>query len=305
MKTRPSIYDTVTQTILEELKQGAAPWVKPWTTGDPVEEPYNVVSQRAYSGINILLLWLATLEHNFRSAGWLTFRQAKELGGTVKRGEKGTHIVYASAVRKTLTDPETGAEEEKKIPFLKGYCVFNIAQTEGLPARLYRAIAPKPLAEALEQVEAFLKGIGAQVRHGGNRAYYQPAFDFIQLPDPGQFESAPHYYATSLHEHAHWTGAEHRLYRDLSGRFGSQAYAAEELVAEMTAAFLSAHLGVPGRLRHAEYIGSWIELLTDDTKAIFTAAARATEAAEYLRSFTESDATEALADEAGGEEAVL
>ena len=289
MNAHPSIYDTVTRTILDELARGVAPWVKPWTTGAPAEWPYNLVSQRQYTGVNILLLWLSALEHGFRAAGWLTYGQAAQLGGHIKRGAKGAHIVYASTYRKMVVDPKTGQEEEKERPFLKGYCVFNLEQTEGLPERLYRAVAPKPLPEVIEQAETFLSRIGARVRHGGDRAYYQPAGDFIQLPDPATFESPPHYYATSLHEHAHWSGHETRLHRDLSGRFGTEAYAAEELVAELSAAFLSAHLGLEGRLRHAEYIGSWIKLLADDKKAIFTAAAKATEAAEYLRAFTEGE----------------
>lgn len=289
MTTHPSLYETVTRTILDELSRGVAPWVKPWNAGVPPEWPYNLVSQRHYTGVNILLLWLTALEHGFRSAGWLTYGQAAELGGHIKRGAKGAHIVYASTYRKTVVDPKTGEEKEQPRPFLKGYCVFNLEQTEGLPDRLYRVIAPKPLPQVIEAADAFLGRIGAKVHHGGNRAYYQPAGDFIQLPEPGAFESPSHYYGTSLHEHAHWSGHETRLNRDLTGRFGSEAYAAEELVAELTAAFLSAHLGLEGRLRHAEYIGSWITLLSDDKKAVFTAAAKATEAAEYLRAFTEGE----------------
>lgn len=287
MNTNPSIYETVTQTILHELEQGTAPWVKPWTTGDPPDLPHNLTSQRQYTGANIMLLWLSSLEQGFHSSGWLTFHQAAELGGHVKRGAKGTHIVYASTFKKKVTNPKTEEEEEAKIPFLKGYVVFNLEQTEGLPERLYRVVQPTPLADALASVEAFIHAMKADIRHGGNRAYYQPTFDFIQLPDPGQFESAAFYYATSLHEHGHWSGHKNRLNRDLSGRFGESAYAAEELVAELTAAFLCAHLGITARLRHADYIGNWITLLSHDKKAIFTASAKATAAAEFLRAFSE------------------
>jgi antirestriction protein ArdC len=131
-------------------------------------------------------------------------------------------------------------------------------------------------------VEAFIERIGAEIRYGGDRACYAPGYDVIRLPEPSSFESAAHLYSTSLHEHAHWSGAKHRLDRDLSGRFGSEAYAAEELVAELTAAFLGAALSIPGRLRHAEYLGSWLSILKQDTKATFTAAAKATEAAQFL-----------------------
>lgn len=293
MNTPASIYEAVTATILHELEQGTAPWVKPWTTGDPPDMPHNLISQREYTGVNIMLLWLASLEQGFRSAGWLTFKQATGLGGHVKKGAKGTHIVYASTFTKKVIDPKTEAEEEEKIPFLKGYVVFNLEQTEGLPERLYRVTPPQPLADALASVEAFIGAIGADIRHGGNRAYYQPALDFVQLPDPGQFESAAHYYATALHEHGHWTGHTSRLDRNLSSRFGEEAYAAEELVAELTAAFLCAHLGITGRLRHADYIGHWIKLLSHDKKAIFTASAKATAAANYLRAFSELPKTPA------------
>lgn len=292
MNTQPrhSLYETVTQTLLAELQQGVAPWVKPWTAGAATDWPYNLVSQRQYTGVNILLLWLTAVEHGYRSAGWLTYSQAAQLGGHIRRGAKGAHIVYASTYQKTVEDKTTGETKTEPRPFLKSYCVFNLEQTEGLPDRLYRVLAPLPAAQVIDAAEAFLRHIGARVRHGGGRAYYQPAGDFIQLPEPGAFESPPHYYATSLHEHAHWTGHAARLDRDLSGRFGSEAYAAEELVAELTAAFLSAHLGLEGRLRHAEYLGSWIKLLSDDQRAIFTAAAKATEAAEYLRAFSEGNA---------------
>ena len=199
----------------------------------------------------------------------------------MKRGEKATQIVYA----KTFTpkeDREKPEDEQRTIPFLTWRDVFNVEQTANLPERLTALPTPKPLPEAIEQVEAFLKAIGAKVLHGGNRAFYAPRLDLITLPEPARFESAPHYYATSLHEHAHWSGHPSRLNRDLTGRFGTEAYAGEELVAELTAAYLCALLSIPGQLRHAEYLGHWITLLTADAKAIFTAAGKATEAARYL-----------------------
>ena len=189
----------------------------------------------------------------------------------MKRGEKATQIVYA----KTFTpkeDREKPEDEQRTIPFLKWRDVFNVEQTANLPERLTALPTPKPLPEALEQVEAFLKRIGAKVLHGGNKAFYAPRLDLIILPEPARFESAPHYYATSLHEHGHWTGHPSRLNRDLTGRFGTEAYTGEELVAELTAAYLSALLSIPGQLQHAEYIGNWIALLSHDSRAIFTAA---------------------------------
>lgn len=199
----------------------------------------------------------------------------------MKRGEKATQIVYAK-IFTAKEDREEPEDEQRTIPFFKWRDVFNVEQTANLPERLTALPIPKPLPEALEQVEAFLKRIGAKVLHGGNKAFYAPRLDLITLPEPTRFESAPHYYATSLHEHAHWSGHPSRLNRDLSGRFGDESYAGEELVAELAAAYLSALLEIPGKLRHAEYIGNWIALLSHDARAIFTAAARATDAARYL-----------------------
>jgi len=276
-----SVYEEVTRKIIEELEQGTAPWVKPWQGGD-VGMPYNATSQRRYSGVNVLLLWGEGFAKGYRHNGWLTFKQARGLGGHVKKGSRGCSIVYASTFSRMERDKDTGEEKEKKIPFLKGYTVFNVEQTEGLPAHLYAVPETKPMDDALEDVEAFIEGIGAEIRYGDDRACYMPSRDAIALPEPSCFESSAHLYATSLHEHAHWSGAKHRLDRDLSGRFGDAAYAAEELVAEMTAAFLCAALSIPGRLRHAEYLSWWLSILKQDTKAIFTAAAKATQAAQFL-----------------------
>lgn len=278
-----SVYEEVTNHIIAELEQGVAPWVKPWSAGGNPELPYNGVSQRQYSGVNILLLWNHVLAKGYQHASWLTFRQTKELGGYIRKGEKAVHIVYAATFTKKEKDQNTGEETERQIPFLKFYSVFNVEQVEGLPERLYSLPEPKSKGEANAGAETFLKALGATVRHIGNHAAYMPGLDYILLPQCELFESIEHYYATSLHEHTHWSGHKSRLNRDLSGRFGEEAYAAEELIAELTAAFLCAHLSIPGELRHAEYIGSWIKLFHDDKRAIFTAAAKATQAAEYLR----------------------
>lgn len=270
-----SVYDTVTNRIVEELERGTVPWVKPWKT----TLPYNAVSEKAYSGVNILLLW--SLPH--AQPAWLTFKQARGFGGYVKKGEKATPIVYASTYKRKAVDA-SGEEAEEEIPFLKWYFVFNIEQCEGLPERLYRRPV-LTIDETYEEVDRFIAHIGANVKYGSTVACFVPSLDLIRLPNAEDFEGPEHYFATSLHEHGHWSGHSSRLNRDLSGRFGEGAYAAEELIAEMTAAFLCAHLGVPGRLQHADYIGSWLRVLKKDKKAIFTAARKATEAAEYLRSF--------------------
>lgn len=281
--SKPSVYEEVTNRIIFELEEGVAPWVKPWNEGRNTELPYNGVSQRQYSGVNILLLWNQILEKGYQHASWLTYRQAKELGGYIRKGEKSVHIVYSSTYTKQDTGQDTGEDTERKIPFLKFYSVFNVEQVEGLPERLYSLSEPKSIEDANACAETFLKALGAEVRHIGNHASYVPGLDYIFLPQRERFESVEHYYATSLHEHAHWSGHTSRLNRDLSGRFGDQAYAAEELIAELTAAFLCAHLSIPGELRHAEYICAWLKLLENDKRAIFTAAAKATQAADYLR----------------------
>jgi antirestriction protein ArdC len=293
MGNHASVYESVTNAIISELERGVAPWVKPWESASTASLPYNATSQRQYSGVNILLLWAATMVKGYRIPAWLTFRQANALGGHVRKGEKATHIVYASTFTKTDTDPKTGEQVEEQIPFLRWYTVFNVEQTEGLPGHLYHIADPKPVEQALASVEEFIGKLGADVRHFGDRACYRPTEDFIALPDPGAFRAPGDYYATSLHEHAHWTGHPSRLNRDLSGRFGSESYAGEELVAELASAYLCASLDIPGQLQHAEYIGSWLKLLKSDKRAIFTAASKATQAAEYLHTLAEPETLEA------------
>jgi len=279
-----SVYQRVTNSLIEELKQGVVPWVRPWkSSASPF--PRNVSSKRPYRGVNILLLWAAASSRGYANPGWLTFRQARELGGTVKQGEHATAIVYAAKTKKVAAN-ESGEEIEKDISFLKFYFVFNVEQTT-LPA-LYFGVPPeKPLGQRHVHAELFLGRIGATVRHEGDKAYYASEQDIIVLPRRDDFESLGHYYATSLHEHVHYSGHPKRLHRDLKGRFGSRSYAGEELVAELGAAFLCSKLEIQGELRHAAYIASWLELLEDDSRAIFTAAGAASQAADYLCSFSE------------------
>ncbi len=274
-----NVYEMVTARIIAELEQGTAPWAKPWKGDGIADLPYNAASGRRYNGVNVLLLWDATLTRGYRHASWLTFLQAKTLGGQVKKGERATAIVFAgSAVKET----ETGEEEKRR--FLRLHSIFNVEQVSGLPERFTSILPPRPLDEALSEAEHFIAALGADVRHGGNMATYAPALDCILLPHRDRFESDARYLATKLHEHGHWTGHKSRLDRDLTGRFGDEAYAGEELVAELTAAFLCAELSIPGQLRHPEYIGSWLKVLGKDMRAIFTAAGKATEAANYMRS---------------------
>ena len=217
---------------------------------------------------------------------WLTFNQAKVAGGFVKKGEKGTTVVYASTFEKTDTDADSGKETTEKIPFLKAYTVFNAEQVEGLPGHYYaRAEAPKNLADRLAHAERFFAATKIDTRHGGDKAFYSPGADFIQLPPYDSFQNREIYYATRAHESIHWTKHEKRLHRSFeSKRFGDNGYAVEELVAELGAAFLCADLGVTPEVmpEHASYLAAWLKVLKADKRAIFTAASHASKAAEYL-----------------------
>lgn len=277
--TKPTIYQDVTARIIAQLEQGTAPWVRPWraTTADGM--PTNLATKRAYQGINVVLLWSEAKERGFEHDYWLTYKQAEELGGQVRKGAKAAHITKYGTFEKENAD----GDKEARM-FLKSYCVFNVAEIDGLDL-------PSPVAmtdhERNAGAETFIRATGATIHTSGSRAFYSPATDSITLPELGRFDSAPEYYATALHELAHWTGAKPRLARALSNGFGSPNYAREELVAELTAAFLCASLQIDGRLQHAEYLASWLRVLKEDSRAIFTAAGAATRAAEYLRAFSE------------------
>lgn len=286
-------YDKVTNSIIRELDAGVAPWVKPWSGGaGDVSLPYNAATNREYSGINIPILWATALEKGYGLPRWLTFRQARELGGHVRKGEQGTTVVFVKrlaprAGKQSEDDDTSGDRRSRPRGVLRSFTVFNVAQCDGLPERLSRSVMLQPEGERHQAAERFIVATGAEVRHGGSRAFYSPAHDVVGLPPFAAFESPGHYYATALHEHVHWSGSEKRLAREFGKRFGDRAYAAEELVAELGAAFLCGCLGVEGHLRHAEYIGSWLDLLKDDSRAIFTAASKASQAADFLRAFSE------------------
>ena len=278
-------YQQVTDRIVADLEAGVATWVKPWRDGGTGVMPCNAVSRRYYSGVNVLVLWGAALAKGFAVPRWLTYNQAKGCGGNVRKGEKGETVFFVTRITK---EGENGEREFR--PIMRYYTVFNVAQCDGIPAKyLGKEEREKTEVERIAAAEGLLKETGAKVLHGGNSAFYSHGDDSITLPPIEAFETVQHYYATSLHEHAHWTGHKDRLAREFGKRFGDQAYAAEELVAELGAAFLCAHLGIEGELRHSEYIGSWIQLLKDNPRAIFTAASKASAAADYLRGFSEEE----------------
>ena len=285
MKTA-ALYEVVTQNIIKELEVGAIPWVKPWKGGGLGALPANAATKRSYSGINIPILWHAADTRGFPTQRWMTFKQALDLKANVRKGEKGTHVVFT----KQLTVKDAESEEKKKVGLLRAYTVFNVAQIDGLPTPEPITTNPAPIGNGL--VDTFIASTKADIRIGGDRACFVPALDFIALPPQSAFNQPSSFYATALHELGHWSGHKSRLDRDLKSRFHEKAYAAEELIAELTAAFLCAHLGVVGELRHAGYIDHWIQLLKDDNRAIFTAASKASQAADYLRSSSETVAEE-------------
>lgn len=217
-----------------------------------------------YRGVNVLMLWASAMEQGFGAPSWLTYKQARNSAGRSAKGQKGSLVVYADTISRTETDADTGEAHERDIPFLKGYTVFNAEQVDGLPERFTALAAPAldPPAR-IERVERFFTATGATIRHGGNRAFYSPAEDRVQMPPFEAFRDAESYYAVLAHELTHWTKHGKRLDRDFGRkRFDDEGYAMEELVAELGSAFLSADLDLTPEPRpeHAAYIASWLKL---------------------------------------------
>jgi antirestriction protein ArdC len=277
-----NLYQEVTDRIVAALETGVTPWTKPWSLTPGQNIPCNADTGRAYSGVNVVLLWL-TRSQNWPTPRFLTFRQAIEAGGHVRKGEHGTRIYFVKDLRFKDSD---GDEDERRIRMLKQYVVFNVAQCEDLTLKIATAPPPKPRHHDARDpvVEEFLAATRAQIRDGANRAAYIVAADRIEMPLFTAFNSGATYYAAILHELSHWTGAKHRLDRDFSNRFQPKhQYAAEELVAELTSAFLCAEFSIDSGIEHASYIGGWIDLLKFDPRAIFTCASKAQAAVDYLR----------------------
>lgn len=278
-----SLYQRVTDQIITAVESGAAPWRQSWSGGSSMPLRSNGIP---YRGINILTLWCEATARGFQSPFWLTFKQALELGGNVKKGAKSAKVVYANAIVRKETNA-AGNEEEKRIPFLKEYSVFNAEECENLPAYFYPAAAPiAPEGERIAAADAFFAATKATITHNEQRAYYRPITDSVNMPAFSSFETPAAYYAVLAHEIIHWTKPEARCGRDLGGkRFGDAGYALEELVAELGAAFTCALLGISPeepRPDHASYIASWLKALKNDNKLIFTMARLAQQATDYL-----------------------
>ena len=291
---RTNLYDDITSKIIAELEAGQFPWVQPWGTAAvkaPLAMPRNASTGRQYSGINVLILWGAVIQHGFPSQHWLTFRQALSLGGNVRKGERGTTVVYADRFvpdDEKRRARETG-EDPTAVPFLKRFTVFNAAQCEGLLDDVAVEAPPPPPGLIQPGVEALIAATGIDFRIGGDRAFYVPAHDYVQVPPPQAYFEPINWHRTALHELGHATGHPSRLARDFSGGFGTKKYAFEELIAEMNAAFCCASLGIVPTVRHVDYIGSWLEVLREDNRAIVRAASQASKAADWLLAHLPSD----------------
>lgn len=284
---RTDIYQRVTNKIVEALESGVRPWFQPWS----VEHAAGRITRplrhnfTPYKGINILMLWAAAELQGFSCPLWLTFNQAKELGGHVKKGEHGSPVVYASTYTKTDSD-DNGEEIEKEISFLRQYTVFNAEQIDDLPGHFYeKASEPTDILDRIEQADTFFANTKAEIRYGGTRAYYALEKDYVQMPPYETFRDVESHAATLAHELTHWTRHPSRLDRDLGRKkYGDAGYAMEELVAELGSAFLCADLKITPEVRddHASYIASWLEVLKNDKRAVFVAASQASKAVDYL-----------------------
>jgi antirestriction protein ArdC len=244
--------------------------------------PCNAVTNRPYSGCNVVLLWMAQAA-GYRTPRFLTFKQALELGGNVCKGERGTKVYFVKQLQ-VHDDRADGDAATRFVPMMREYTVFNVDQCDGLPDRVIAGRAMRirnpDARDAL--ADEFLHSTGADVREGHGEAYYVPSRDFVSMPAFEAFKGADQFYGVAFHELTHWTGHKSRLDRDLKNRFGSRSYAAEELIAELGAAFLYAEFGFDGDLRHAGYIATWVDLLKADKRAFFTACSQASKAADYL-----------------------
>jgi len=277
------VYARVTAQIINAIEQGVGTWRMPWhISGRYAFSPINVASKKPYRGINTVCLWAAAQAKGYERGEWATYQQWLDKGAQVRKGEKATLVVFWKFANDSGESQEDGAESSRsRLLFTRGYSVFNAAQVDGYTPKVD---ADVPMPERIAHAEAFFGAIGASVQHGGNQAFYAPATDHIQMPPFGAFSDNVSYYSTLAHEHTHWTAPTARCDRQLGKRFGDNAYAAEELIAELGAAFTCAHLGLSTEPRedHAQYLASWLRVLKADSKAIFTAASKAQHATDWL-----------------------
>jgi antirestriction protein ArdC len=304
---REDIYNRITQEIVAAIEAGPGRWKLPWHhDGGDVARPMNLVSKKRYRGVNVLALWVSAMKSGYGSGVWGTYRQFAEAGGQVRKGERATTIVFWKQFRNSdaedADDGHDSAETDgRRARFMaRGYSVFNLAQVDGIDL-------PKPPAlaenERVAVAEAFFGHLGISIRNEGDQACYVPSLDEVRMPPFARFLSVESFYATLAHETAHATAHASRLDRKLDTRFGSKAYAAEEAIAELTASYLMADFGFSyrgaaddGLQRSAAYIASWLAVLKSDSRAIFTAAAKAQAAADWMHARQPSTIATATAD---------
>jgi len=287
-----NIAEEITNRILEDLEKGVTPWEKPWKAGRGLPLPLNASTGKHYRGINVFVLWNQAIAKGYSTPSWVTFNQANALKGHVRKGEKGTDVVFFKPISKTksLNLEDEVLVDQQTFWVLRTYTVFNLDQVDGLD---HLKLKPEPMEPfvAIEEADGLLIDSGAEIIHAPiDQAFYDRKKDFITLPLRESFVSRESFYGVALHEVTHWTGHSTRLNREFGKRYGDQAYAFEELVAEMGAAFLCATCGIPYATRHSNYIGDWIQVLKDHKRAIFTAAAKAQAAMDFVLKRTGEEA---------------
>ncbi len=279
---KPDVYSRVTSQIVNAIEQGVNNWRMPWhTSGKFAFSPINVTSKKPYRGINTVCLWAAAQAKGYERGEWGTYQQWQERGAQVRKGEKATLVVFWKFANNAAETDDDTPKSGSRLLFTRGYSVFNSGQVDGYTPQ---ADVDTPIEQRIESAEQFFSRINARVVHLGNRAFYSPDSDTITLPPFAAFFTPMDYYSTRAHESEHWTAKADRCNRELGKRFGDNAYSVEELIAELTAAFTLAHLGLSSEPRpdHAQYIASWLRVLKADKRAIFTASSKAQQAADYL-----------------------
>jgi len=277
---KADVYEQITNAIVSAIEEGAGKYEMPWHA---LSAPLNAINRKPYRGVNVLMLWATAQKQAYTSNEWATYRQWQETGAQIRKGERSTTVVFWKFYdRPEEQEEDSDAPEDRPRCFARCYHVFNAGQVDGYVPQTAEQL---PESVRIENADRFFASLPAVVKHGGDRAFYSPVGDFIQMPPFAQFKSAEGYVCTKAHEFAHWSGAPSRLNRDLSGRFGDERYGMEELIAELTSCFVCADLQIQSepRVDHAPYISSWLRILKNDKKAIFTAASKAQEAATYLQ----------------------
>lgn len=293
-----SVYATITSKIMAMIEAGAGSYKAPWHAPEGIASlPVNATTHAEYRGVNVLSLWIDARQRGYPSSLWASYQQWRKIGAQVRKGERGSMVVFYKRVEARPFEAEDH-EPGTKLHFLaRASFVFNAAQVDGFEPDVP---APASVFDRIGEVEAFVEAVRATVRHGSSMARYRRDTDSIEMPQrewftgSGTRSAAESYYAVLLHELIHWSGAPHRLNREFGKRFGDKAYAFEELVAELGAAFMCAVFGISTEPRpdHAAYVSSWLDVLSRDPRAIFTAASKAQEAFEHLAYLATADRVE-------------